>query len=109
MIGVFALVVTLSARAADSLPGLEPYDGPPIVKDERSAIRIAWALMHAKWPTGWQAEDEAKWARNCQATLYGGVWFVRNKGPAGVAGPCTGPMVVGIGEKDGGWRGYAYF
>jgi hypothetical protein len=109
--GAFVLVVTLSGSgwASDLPPGFESYGGPPIVKDERSAIRIARALMLARWPTGPWADDEAKWARNCQATLHSGVWLVRNRGPAGVAGRCTGPMVVGVGEKDGGWRGYAYF
>lgn len=107
---VVALLMCISAKAGASLfPN--PYEGPPIVRSEQSAIRIAHALMLAQWRKGPWAQNETEWAKKCTAILSrdGQVWYVRNKGAAGVAGPCTGNIVVGIGARDGRWLGYALF
>ena len=98
------VVLAMSLGCAPSIAGPEP-----VVRDAKSAIRIAWAMSRALRPDDRLVKGEPDWQSNCEARLVQGVWQITNKGHHRPhTGYFTGAAVIYISATDGRYLGATF-
>jgi hypothetical protein len=81
---------------------------PPLIRDEKSAIRVVRALLMAQRPRTPMAGED-RWFALCQARLSKDEWVVSSRGAPHTTTQCLGAMIVEISAKDGRWLGADWF